>query len=107
MLAWLPLPSGAVVPVMVCLGVGYAASQNLIWTMVPHVLPQSAMMTGMGIMACGLNLLPTVLPVLAFKGNGKVDLTVLAVVGLVGLLAFLVAAVRVRALKEEGRWAAM
>ena len=74
-LAWLPLPDGTVLPVMVALGLGYAAAQNLLWTALPAMLPRSVLMIGAGVMACSLNLLPALLPVVAFRGHGSTDLT--------------------------------
>jgi len=91
-LAWLPLPRAAVLPAMVCLGVGYAAAQNLVWTMLPHVLKQEVLLLGAGVMACSLNLLPALLPVVAFRGDPRFDLSVLAAVGGVGMLALVLAA---------------
>ena len=48
-------------------------------------------------MACSLNLLPALLPVVAFRGHGSTDLTVLAAVGVVGCVALVLAAVCARA----------
>lgn len=96
-LAWLPLPDGSVLPVMVALGLGYAAAQNLLWTALPAMLPRGVLMIGAGVMACSLNLLPALLPVVAFRGHGSTDLTVLAAVGVVGCVALVLAAVCARA----------
>ena len=82
---------------MVALGLGYAAAQNLLWTALPAMLPRGVLMIGAGVMACSLNLLPALLPVVAFRGHGSTDLTVLAAVGVVGCVALVLAAVCARA----------
>ena len=76
---------------MIVLGVGYAAAQNLLWTLLPHVLAPNVLMLGAGLMACSLNLLPTLLPAVAFRGDGRFDFSLLAGVAVMGVVAFLLA----------------
>ena len=86
-LAWTPLPKALVLPTMVLFGAGYAAAQNLVWTALPLVLPPRTIMLGAGLMASAINMLPSALPV-AFRGHPAFDLTLLAAVGGVGVVAF-------------------
>ena len=101
-LAWLPLP-----PVMGvgALGVGYAVVQNLIWSSVPLATPPALLNLSAGLIGCALNVLPTLLPAVAFSGDGSSDLTILAAVGVVGSVAYAAAArlERTRARRGDGR----
>ena len=79
------------------------ASQNLMWTALPAILPESVLMIGAGLMACSLNLLPAALPAVAFRGDAGSDLTVLAAAGALGCVAFTLAAAAAR--RGAGAWA--
>jgi len=83
-LAWLPLP-----PVIgVCmLGLGYACAQNLIWSTVPLASPPELLNLSAGLIGCAVNVLPMLLPAVAFDGNGSRDCTILAAVGALGFVA--------------------
>ena len=58
-----------------------------------------------GLIGCALNVLPTLLPAVAFSGDGAADLTILAAVGLVGSAAYAAGACleRARARRGSGR----
>ena len=126
-LAWLPLPPVVGVGL---LGVGYACVQSLIWASVPLVSPPTLLNLSAGALATAaqrsiraalrslrpgsatrgtfagflggcLNVLPMLLPAVAFSGNGSADLTVLAMVGAVGGGAYTAAALLERSKRRR------
>jgi len=88
-LAWLPLPP--IIGVLT-LAAGYAFAQNLVWASIALVSPPSLLNLSSGLVGCAVNVLPALLPAAVLTGESQTDLTILAVVGLVGALAFLMAA---------------
>ena len=101
-LAFLPLEVPPVLGVGV-LGVGYAVVQNLIWSTVPLATPPDVLNLSAGLIGCAVNVLPALLPAVAFSGDGPHDLAVLAAVGLVGSAAYVTAACLERAHARHGR----
>lgn len=102
-LSWLPLP-----PVIgVCmLGLGYACAQNLIWSTVPLASPPELLNLSAGLIGCAVNIMPMLLPAVAFDGNGSRDCTILAAVGALGFAAYAVGACierRRRSRTQRGR----
>ena len=101
-LAWLPLEVPPVLGVG-ALGVGYAVVQNLIWSSVPLATPPALLNLSAGLIGCALNVLPALLPAVAFSGDGPHDLTILAAVGVLGSAAYAAAACLERARARRGR----
>jgi MFS family permease len=84
-------------PMVTLLGVGYALSQTMVWANILLIVPACLLNVATGLLASALNLLPALLPALVFSGaDSSRDLTVLAAVGVVGVLAFALTAVAVR-----------
>lgn len=81
-------------PLTALLGLGYAFAQNLVWASITLLVPPAMLNYCAGIVGSAVNLAPALLPVLAFGGGGSADLSVLAAVGVVGVVVFLVAAAR-------------
>ena len=95
---WLPTP----LPPVILLGVGYACVQNLIWATITMLVPAEMTNLAAGLMGGALNLLPALLPLVAFSGDGADDLTVLSVVAAVGSLAFGAACARAMGRRAPG-----
>lgn len=88
-LAWLALPP--VLPVA-ALAIGYGCAQNLVWASIALVTPPGMIDLSAGLVGCAVNVLPALLPAAVLQGDGRTDLSVLAVAGLMGVAAFLAAA---------------
>ena len=88
-LAWLPFSP---VLMSVLLGLAYAVAQNLIWASITLASPPHLLMLCSGLVGSCLNLLPAAIPIVLFSGEGSADLTVLALVGAVGVGAYVAAA---------------
>ena len=92
MLAWLPAESVPPLPLVMLLGLGYAFAQNLVWATITLVAPPRLLNLCAGLLGASCNAIPSLLPGLAFNGDGTHDLTWTAVVGVVGVVVYLVAA---------------
>ena len=62
--------------------------QNLVWSSVPLATPPTLLNLSAGLIGCAVNVLPMLLPAVAFDGNGSRDCTTLAAVGVLGVAAF-------------------
>lgn len=69
------------------LGVGYAMAQNLVWATITSISPPLLINLSAGVIGAALNVLPTFLPIV-FSGDGEQDVSILAVVAAVGVLAY-------------------
>jgi hypothetical protein len=74
--------------------VGYAVVQSVVWASIALASPPTLLNLSSGLIGCAVNLLPSILPAAVLNGDGRRDLSVLAVVGVVGACAFALAAHR-------------
>jgi len=87
-LAWLPLWP---IFVTLALGTAYALAQNLVWASITLVSPSPLLNLCSGLTGSGLNVLPSFVPLLLFTGDTSIDLTILAAIGGLGVVAYLLA----------------
>lgn len=89
MLAWMPTHSSAPLPLVVLLGASHGCTQSLIWVSLTLAAPAHLLNLVGGLLGAAVNVLPALLPAVALMGeDSRVDVTILAAVGLAGVGCF-------------------